>query len=37
LGQDIITISSTDLSSSVGSVLKVHIELDPERISKGIS
>lgn len=38
LGQDIIiTISSTDLSSPGSSVLKVYIELDPERISKGIS
>jgi hypothetical protein len=38
LGQDIITISSTDLSSPGGSVLKVYIELlDPGRMSKGIS
>ncbi len=38
LGQDIIiTISSTDLSSPGTSILKVYIELDLERISKGIS
>jgi hypothetical protein len=37
LGQDRITISSTDLSSPGDSVLKVYIELDPKRISKGIS